>query len=98
MANVELPDHIYRIIHDAAEKEGLTPAEWIAATASRVGAPVPTDEEPRELSLQEVLKGLVGSFDSSKENYKNRVMNPMTEMAASNLKKQGIDVPWHQKR
>ena len=91
---VELPAHIYRIIQAAAEKEGLTPAEWIAATISRAGAPVPSDEEPPERPLQEVLRGLVGSFDSSKEQYDNREVNPMAEMVANKLQKQGIDVPW----
>ena len=94
---LELPEHVYQMIQRAAKKEGLTPAEWIEATVSRVGTPVPADEET-ERPLSDVLKGLVGSFDSSKEHYDERVVRPMAEMVADKLQKQGIEVPWRRQR
>lgn len=98
---VELPDHVYRIIQQAAEKQGITPAEWIEATVSRVGTPVPADHQENaigERSLREVLNGLVGSFDSSQEQYGDRQVSPMAEMVADKLQKQGIEVPWRRQR
>jgi len=64
---VELSDEVYQKIRQAAEKQGITPAEWIATTVSRVGAPISAnDEHPAdERPLREALQGLVGSFDSS---------------------------------
>lgn len=93
---VELPDHVYQIAQQAAEREGVTPEEWIAATLSRAGTPVPAEAEERPVS--DVLRGLVGSFDSSQEDYSGRQISPMAEMVADKLQRQGIEVPWRRQR
>lgn len=92
--HVELPDHVYRKLQEAAEKQGITPAEWIAATVSRARAPVAAHQENPERPLKEVLRGLVGKFDSSQEVFHDRSVSPIAEMVADKLQKQGIDVPW----
>jgi|SRR5687768_8213192 hypothetical protein len=97
---VELPDHVYQIAQEAAAREGITPEEWIAATVSRVGTPVSANEDTAadERSVSDVLRGLVGSFDSSQEDYSSREIGPMAEMVADKLQKQGIEVPWRRQR
>jgi hypothetical protein len=96
---VELPEHIYELARKAAETRGMTPEEWIAATVSQATETVARGgDEPAERRVSEVLRGLVGSFDSSKEVYEHRSINPMAEMVADNVEKQGIDVPWRQRR
>jgi hypothetical protein len=93
---VQLPDHVYQIIQREAEKEGLTPAEWIAAAVARAATPISPDQATAagERPLRDVLEGLVGSFNSSKENYEEREVSPMAEMVAEQLQKQGIEAPW----
>jgi hypothetical protein len=97
---VELPEHIYELARKAAETRGMTPEEWIAATLSQATEKVaPGGDEPAaERQVSEVLRGLVGSFDSSKGVYEDRSINPMAEILADKLERQGIDVPWRQRR
>jgi hypothetical protein len=96
---VELPDHVYRIAQEAAAREGITPEEWIAQTLSRAVAPVPSDKAgAEERPVREVLRGLVGSFDSSQEVYSGRQISPMAEMVADKLQRQGIEAPWRRQR
>ena len=96
---VELPEHVYQIAQHAAEKEGITPEEWIAATVSRAGASPPADESANaEQPVSDVLRGLVGSFDSSREDYSVRQISPMSEMVADKLRRQGIEAPWRRQR
>src|SRR5688572_12010226 len=87
---VELPDHVYQIAQQAAEREGITPEEWIAATLSRAGAPVPADEIPSERPLSEVLQGLVGVVDSSTDPHHERRRTAVGDIIAEKFRKQTI--------
>ena len=88
---VELPDHVYQIIQQAAEKEGITPAQWIAATASRIGSPIPADEEPE--SAREALAPFIGAVDSSKETPDPRYRSEFGDIVDAKFEKQGIAPP-----
>lgn len=39
-----LPEEVYEQLQKVAEQDGVSPAEWIAATVSRAGVTVPTDK------------------------------------------------------
>lgn len=97
---VELSDHVYQKIQQAAEQQGITPSEWIEAAFLQTNVPTTTDKETitSEQYLGDVLQGIVGSFDSSKEQYDNRRVNPMAEMVADKLQKQGVEIPWRRQR
>ena len=97
---VELPADIYRELTREAREEGVTLAEWIAARLWRPDAPKPAHEagEPDKRLLKEVLQGLVGSFDSSAEQFGDRRISAMAEIVADKLQRQGIEVPWRRQR
>lgn len=90
MHQVEIPDHVYRIAQRAAAKEGITPEEWIAATVSRAGTPVRTDEGPSERPLSEVLAGLIGVVDSRTEAHHEPRRTALGDIISEKFKKQGI--------
>ena len=88
---VELPDNVYQIIQQAAEKEGITPAQWIAATVSRIGSPVPADPAPQ--SAREALAPFIGIVDSSKESPDPRYRSEFGDIVDAKFEKQGIARP-----
>jgi hypothetical protein len=90
--HLELHEELYEKLRQAADTEGVSPEEWIQARLPS------STTATGERSLSEALKGLVGSFDSSQEQYGNRQVSPMAEMVADKLQKQGIEVPWRQQR
>ncbi len=58
---MDLPDELYRDLGRMAQERGLTPAGWIATTLSNESDAVA--EQP----LPDLLRGLIGAVDSSKE-------------------------------
>lgn len=88
---VELPEDVYRMIQQAAEKEGLTPAEWIAATASRAGLPQPADEE--SISAREALASFIGVVDSSTETPDPQYRSEFGDLLDAKYERQGIPRP-----
>lgn len=91
--HVELPDDVYRELAREAQEQGVTLAQWIAARLSRN-----EERQPEDRPLREVLRGLVGSFDSSKEQFSDQPVSAMAEMVADKLQKQGIEAPWRRQR
>ena len=87
---VELPDDVYQIAERAARQEGITPEEWISATVSRVGKPVPADEVPGKRPLSEVLHGLVGVVDSRADQRHEPRRTAVGDLIAEKFRKQGI--------
>ena len=91
---VEIPDHVYQIAQRAAAREGITPAEWIAATVSRAGAPVPADENPgEERPTRELLARYIGAFDSSRVTPDPQYRTEFGDIVAEKLRRQGLDIP-----
>jgi hypothetical protein len=87
---VELPDHVYQIAQQAAEKEGVTAEEWIVATVSRVGAPVLADDSSGERPLSEALAGFIGVIDSRTEPRHEPRRSAVGDVIAEKFRKQGI--------
>lgn len=89
---VELPEHVYQIARQAADKEGITPEEWIAATLSRAGTPVLANDAPEvgERPLSEVLAGLIGVVDSRVDPPRERRRTAVGDLIAEKFRKQGI--------
>jgi hypothetical protein len=82
---IELPDDLYRDIEKVAREQGLTPADWIAATIPSRSV----DEQP----LSELLKGLVGAVDSTNEARSGQARTPLGELIARKLERQGLRRP-----
>jgi len=81
---VELPDELYRDLERVARERGLTPADWTAtALPSRSGA---VDQQP----LSELLQGLLGAADSTKERRSSQARTPFGELIARKFKRQGL--------
>ncbi len=81
---IELPDELYRDLERVARERGLTPAGWIATTLS--SGSVVVAEEP----LPELLRGLIGAVDSSKEPRSGRTRTPFGESIARKFERQGL--------
>jgi hypothetical protein len=82
---IELPDELYRDLEKVAREQGLTPADWIAATLPSRSI----DEQP----LSELLEGLVGAVDSTNEPRSGHSRTPLSELIARKLEKQGLRRP-----
>jgi len=84
---IELPDELYRDLEKVARERGLTPADWIAATLpGRSGS---INEQP----LSELLQGLIGAVDSTKEPRSGRAGTPFSELIARKFERQGLRRP-----
>jgi hypothetical protein len=81
---IELPDELYRDLERVARERGLTPADWIATTLS--GSSGSTDQQP----LCELLQGLIGAMDSTKELSEGQARTPFGELIARKLERQGL--------
>jgi hypothetical protein len=80
---IELPDELYRDSGRARERR-LTPADWIAtALPGRSGAI--DQQRPSEL-----VQGLFGAVDSTKERRSSQARTPFGEMIARKFKRQGL--------
>jgi hypothetical protein len=91
--HVELPDHVYQIAERAAAREGLSPEEWIVATVSRAGAPLPADDNTGEdRPNRETLARYIGAFDSSQVTRDPRYRTEFGDIVAEKLRKQGLDI------
>jgi len=84
---IELPDELYGDLEKAAREQGLTPAGWIAITLR--GSSDPIDNRP----LPELLEGLIGAVDSSKEAHGGKSRTPVGELIARKLQRQGLRRP-----
>lgn len=54
---LELPDDVYDALRDAAEANGMTPAEWVSSR-------LPTEKKPAPKSLAERFDSRVGRISS----------------------------------
>ena len=82
---LELPDRIYEALNAAANRDGLTAAEWLAIQL-RLSAE-PGEERP----LSELLTGLIGVVDSSRTD--NATPTPLSTALADKFRKQGFRIP-----
>jgi|HubBroStandDraft_6_1064221.scaffolds.fasta_scaffold453876_2 hypothetical protein len=81
---IELPDDLYRDLESVARDQGLTPADWIAATLpSRSGA-------SGRQELYGLLEGLIGAVDSAKEPWSGEPITAFGELIARKFEKQGL--------
>jgi hypothetical protein len=81
---VELPDELYRDLERVAQERGLTSADWIATTLpGRSGA---IDQQP----LSELLQGLIGAVNSTKERRSSQARTPFGELIARKFKREGL--------
>jgi len=87
MANYEitLPEQTYHRLLEAAQKEGISPAHWIATQL-----PTPSPQPP----LSTLLTGLIGAIDSktAPHDYPKKT-TAFGEGIATKLAKQGIHLP-----
>jgi len=81
---IELPDELYRELERAARERGLTPADWIATTLPGLSGSI--NQPP----LSELLHGLIGAVDSTKEPRCGRSRTPFGELIAQKFEKQGL--------
>ena len=81
---IELPDELYQDLERGAREQGLTPAGWIATT--RPGGAGSIDQRP----LPDVLHGLIGAVDSTKEPRTGQARTPFGELIARKFEKQGL--------
>ncbi len=84
---IELPDELYRDLERVARERGVTLADLIAAALpDRYGPP---DEQP----LAELLEGLIGVVDSTREPQSGHARTPFGELIARKLERQGLRRP-----
>jgi hypothetical protein len=81
---IELPDELFRDLERVAQERGLTPADWIATTLP--GASGAVEYQP----LAELLQGLIGAVDSTKEPRSGQARTAFGELIAKKLEKQGL--------
>lgn len=82
---LELPDKIYEALNAAADRDGLTAAEWLAL---QLRLSVETSEER---PLSELLTGLIGVVDSTKAHESSPT--PFSTALAEKFRKQGLRIP-----
>jgi hypothetical protein len=81
---IELPDQLYRDLERVAQERGLTLADWIATTLP--GGSNAIGQQP----LSELLQGLIGAVDSTKEQRTNQARTPFGELIARKFERQGL--------
>jgi hypothetical protein len=82
--SIELPDELYQDLERVAREQGLTPAGWIASTLPGGGRSI--DERP----LRDLLEGLIGAVDSTKEPRGAQARTPFGDLIARKFEKQGL--------
>src|SRR5437773_1045926 len=92
MAHVlELPEDVYERLQRVAEKEGVTPVEWIEATISRHASS--TESE----ILAGALAPFIGTVDSSTTKPDPRYRSDFGDLVDRKFAKQGFKPPqWEQ--
>ena len=81
---IELPDELYRDLERVARERGLTPADWIATTIP--GGAGSIEQQP----LSELLQGLIGAVDSTREPRSGQARTPFGELIARKFERQGL--------
>jgi hypothetical protein len=81
---IELPDELYRDLERVARERGLTPADWIATTIP--GGSGSIEQQP----LSELLQGLIGAVDSTREPRSSQARTPFGELIARKFERQGL--------
>ena len=81
---LELPDELYRDLERVARERGVTPVDWIAGA-------LPGNSDPiAQQTLTELLRGLIGSVDSTKDVRSGQPRTPFSELIASKFERQGL--------
>jgi hypothetical protein len=81
---LELPDDLYTKLEEAAETEGVSPAQWIGARL-----PNAFERKPN----REILDRYIGAFDSSMQTPDPKYRTPFGDIVAEKLRKQGLEIP-----
>jgi len=81
---IELPDEPYRDLERVARERGLTPADWIATILP--GCSGSTESQP----LSELLHGLIGAVDSTREPNSDQAGTPFGESIAKKFERHGL--------
>jgi predicted DNA-binding ribbon-helix-helix protein len=84
---IELPDEVYNSLEAAARAVNMTPAQWIAAHLH--GRQKQNEERP----LAEMLRGLIGAIDSTKEQKKSEALSAFGRGLSRKFEKQGLKLP-----
>lgn len=87
---VELSDEAFQKLKRAAEREGVTPAEWLEATISRESASNPP---ARPKNVAAAFAPYVISVDSSKQTPHPKYRSPFGDIVDEKLAKQGFKRP-----
>lgn len=82
---ISLPQNVYEALLVAAQKDNVTPAEWVASKLST--------QEESALSLPAIVSDLVGAIDSQQTPHHKNEKTILGEMIAAKLAKQGIYRP-----
>lgn len=78
---ISLPQNVYGALLAAVQKDGVTPADWIASK-------LPTEEE--STLLPAVVSDLVGAIDSQQTPHHLVEKTDLGDIIAAKLAKQGI--------
>ena len=82
--NIELPDELSQSLERVARERGLTPADWIASTLPGGSGSI------GEQTLSELLQGLIGAVDSTREPRSGHPRTPFSELIARKFDRQGL--------
>jgi hypothetical protein len=87
---LELSDEIYQKLSEAAQKRGITPEEFVAASVAYIGRTLRVDESQTGL---EVFAPYIGAIDSSKERPDPRYRSEFGDLIDEKFTKQGLNAP-----
>ena len=82
---IALTERVYYTLLTVAQRQGITPAEWIATQLPLAS--------PEERSLPDLLTDLVGTIDSQAEPHHPFQKTPFGEGVAAKLARQGLQRP-----
>ncbi|MGH2412685.1 MAG: hypothetical protein ACRDEA_03105 [Microcystaceae cyanobacterium] len=82
---ISLPENVYGALLAAAQKDGVTPVDWIAAK-------LPVEEEAT-FSLPAMVSDLVGAINSREEPHHSYEKTALGEIIAAKLARQGLHRP-----
>lgn len=81
---LELPNEVYDKLQKAAERDGVSPADWIDARLS---------DSSRKQPSRQALARYIGGFDSSQEMPDPKYRTEFGKIVAEKLRKGGLDIP-----
>ena len=82
---ITLSEHTYQALLEVAQKQGLTPENWILSQLERL--------QPEAEPLSEKIGDLIGTIDSQAEPLHQFQSTDFGEQIATKLSKQGLHRP-----